>query len=424
MSVSMQQTAVEGGIARHRWWICALLLAATTINYMDRQLIGVLKPLLQVELGWSETDYGNIVLAFQASYGIGLLLAGRALDRIGTRLGFPIAVAVWSLAAMGHALARGVGGFAFARFGLGLGEAAHFPASVKTVAEWFPGSERALATGIFNAGATVGALATPLLVPVIVAGFGWRAAFVVIGGLGFVWIAFWAGTHVWLRRRYGSASPVTAAVAARQPARWRELLRYRATWAFALGKFLTDPIWWLYLFWLPDFFSRTFHMDLKGLSLPTAAVYVAAGLGSVFGGALSSVLIKRGASINRGRKIAMLACALAVTPVWFAPLVTDIWAAAALIGLAAAAHQGWSANLLTLVSDAFPGSTVSSVAGLGGMFGAVGGMLIAWGVAQTLQLSGSYVPVFAVAGGAYLLALLVIHLLVPRLQRVELADGA
>lgn len=420
----MQTNAGLAGVARHRWWICALLLAATTINYMDRQLIGVLKPLLQQELGWSETDYGNIVLAFQASYGIGLLLAGRALDRVGTRLGFPIAVALWSLAAMSHALARGVHGFVIARFGLGLGEAAHFPAAIKTVAEWFPDSERALATGIFNAGATLGALATPLVVPLIVAGFGWQAAFVVVGGLGFVWIACWAGTHLWLRARHGVTSPLAPVEAARQPTRWRDLLRYRATWAFALGKFLTDPIWWLYLFWLPDFFSRTFHMDLKGLSLPTAAVYVAAGVGSIFGGALSSVLIKRGASIDRGRKVAMLVCALAVTPVWLAPWVTDIWAAVALIGLAAAAHQGWSANLLTLVSDAFPRSTVSSVAGLGGMFGAVGGMLIAWTVAQILQLSGSYVWVFAIAGGAYLVALLAIHLLVPRLQRVEVAEAA
>jgi len=419
-SASLQPTAVAARIGHYRWVICALLLAATTINYMDRQLIGILKPMLQGELGWSETDYGHIVLAFQSAYAIGLLLAGGIVDRIGTHRGFSIAIALWSLAAMAHALTRSLSGFIAARFALGLGESAHFPVAIKTVAEWFPKSERALATGIFNAGATLGALVTPLLVPIVVAAFGWQAAFVVVGALGFVWLAFWLALHAspWRSRHiahaeldYIASEPEAADPGAR--VRWRDLLQYRETWAFAIAKFLTDPIWWLYLFWLPDFFARSFNIDLKGLSLPTAAVYLSAGTGSIVGGAISSWLIRRGMPANRARKIAMLACALAVTPVWFAPGVSNIWVAVAMIGLAAAAHQGWSANLFTTVSDRFPQRMVSSVCGLGGMFGAVGGMLIAWTTANLLQWSGSYVPVFALAGGAYLVALALFHLLAP-----------
>ena len=421
MSLASSQTAVvTARVGRYRWAICALLLAATTINYMDRQLIGILKPLLQGELGWSETDYGHIVLAFQAAYAIGLLLTGGIVDRIGTHRGFSIAIALWSLAAMAHALTRSLSGFITARFALGLGESAHFPVAIKTVAEWFPKRERALATGIFNAGATLGALVTPLVVPLVVAAFGWQAAFVVVGALGFVWLAFWLALHAspWQSRHvtraeldYIANEPEAANPGAR--VRWRDLLRYRETWAFAIAKFLTDPIWWLYLFWLPDFFARSFKIDLKGLSVPTAAVYLAAGTGSIVGGAISSWLIRRGMPANRARKIAMLACALAVTPVWFAPSVANIWTAVAMIGLAAAAHQGWSANLFTAVSDRFPQRMVSSVCGLGGMFGAVGGMLIAWITANLLQWSGSYVPVFALAGGAYLVALALFHVLAP-----------
>ncbi|MBD8873495.1 MFS transporter [Rhodanobacter sp. DHB23] len=403
---------------RHRWSVCALLFAITTINYMDRQLIGLLKPLLQGRLGWSEIDYGNIVLAFQAAYAVGLVASGWALDRLGTRRGFSIAAALWSVAAMAHALTRGVPGFIAARFGLGLGESANFPAAIKVVAEWFPRNERALATGIFNAGSTVGALITPLLVPFIVATCGWRMAFVLTGALGFVWIALWLGLHAaWKVRDRPDA------VHAANASGWRDVLPHRATWAFALAKFLTDPIWWLYLFWLPDFFARQFHLDLQSLSLPTAAVYLAAGFGSVAGGAISSWLIGRGVAVYRARKAAMLLCALAVTPVWFAPFVTHPWPAVAMIGLAAAAHQGWSANLLTTVSDMFPQRMVSSVTGFGSMFGAVGGMLVAWGVAHLLQLSGSYAPVFFVAGGAYLAALAVFHALAPGRARQGLSEA-
>lgn len=409
---------------RHRWSICALLLILTTINYMDRQLIGILKPLLQGKFGWSEIDYGNIVLAFQTAYAFGLVFAGRALDRLGTRRGFSIAVALWSVAATAHALTRSVAGFAMARFGLGLGESAHFPAAIKTVAEWFPRDERALATGVFNAGATIGALATPLIVPYTVANFGWRATFALTGGLGFVWIVLWLGLHARLRKHRAMASSDDAeeGAAVRAPA-WGEWLPRRTTWAFACAKFLTDPIWWLYLFWLPDFFSRQFHLDLQSLSLPTAAVYLAAGFGSISGGALSSWLIRRGVPVGRARVRAMLLCALSVTPVWLAPFVTQTWLAVAMIGLAAAAHQGWSANLLTVVSDVFPQRMVSSVTGFGSMFGAVGGMLIAWCVAHLLQASGSYVPVFAIAGGAYLAAWIVFRALARDLLPVHADTG-
>jgi len=276
MSLASSQTAiVVARVGRYRWAICALLLAATTINYMDRQLIGILKPLLQGELGWSETDYGHIVLAFQAAYAIGLLLTGGIVDRIGTHRGFSIAIALWSLAAMAHALTRSLSGFITARFALGLGESAHFPVAIKTVAEWFPKSERALATGIFNAGATLGALVTPLVVPLVVAAFGWQAAFVVVGALGFVWLAFWLALHAspWQSRHvtraeldYIANEPETASPGAR--VRWRDLLRYRETWAFAIAKFLTDPIWWLYLFWLPDFLSKRYGLDLKSFGPP------------------------------------------------------------------------------------------------------------------------------------------------------------
>ena len=414
-------SARRGG---HRWVICALLLLATTINYMDRQVIGILKPVLSRELGWTDIDYGDIVFAFQASYAVGLLLMGRLMDRLGTRRGYPLSVGIWSLAAMGHALASTVPGFIVARAALGLGEAGSFPAAVKTVAEWFPRRERALAVGIFNAGANVGAMITPLLVPWIVSAWGWRAAFVVTGAMGLLWLLAWwlvyrspeESRFVTAAERDYIRSDVAAEPAARIP--WRTLLLHRQTWAYAAGKFLTDPVWWLYLFWLPDFFNRTFKLDLKSFALPLVIVYLAADAGSIAGGWMSSRLIARGWSVNAARKTAMLACALAVVPVMFASQVGNVWAAVGLIALAAAAHQGWSANLLTSPSDMFPARVVSSVVGLGGMFGAIGGMLIAKATGSILQHTGSYLPIFIIAGTAYLVALALIQLLVPRMTPV------
>ncbi|CAA9499539.1 MAG: Hexuronate transporter [uncultured Sphingomonadaceae bacterium] len=410
-----------------RWVICALLFLATTINYIDRQIIGILKPTLQAELGWSETDYGNIVFWFQAAYAIGLLASGPLIDRIGSRLGYAGAIALWSLAAMAHALFRTPAGFAVARFALGLGEAANFPAAIKSVAEWFPQKERALAAGILNAGANVGALATPVIVPWLAIEYGWRAAFVVTGLLGFVWLAAWLGFYR-APEAHPRVSPAELAyinsdapAGETAPIPWPRLFRRRATWAFVVAKFLTDPVWYLFLFWLPDFFSKRHGLDLLTFGPPLIAVYLLADVGSVGGGWLSSALIKRGYSVNAGRKLALLACALCVLPVFFASTVSSLWAAVAIIGLAAAAHQGWSSNLYTIVSDTTPRGSVASVMGIGGAAGAVGGMIMAKYVGHVLETVGTYVPVFLWAGSAYLVALGLLHLLVPRLGETEAA---
>jgi ACS family hexuronate transporter-like MFS transporter len=314
-----------------------------------------------------------------------------------------------------------------ARFALGLGEAGNFPASIKTVAEWFPRRERALATGIFNAGTNVGALLTPLIVPWITLRFGWYWAFVLTGAIGFAWLVFWwalydrpDGT-----RRVGQAElayirsdPPDAPVSVP----WRKLIAHRQAWAFATAKFMTDPIWWLYLFWIPDFLNRNHGVNLGSMGPPLVAIYLIADVGSVGGGWLSSSLIKRGWTVNRARKTAMLVCALAVTPIVFAARVDSLWGAVALVGLAAAAHQGWSANVFTLTSDMFPRQAVGSVVGFGGMAGAIGGMLIAKLTAAVLEFTGSYVPVFLIAGTAYLAALAIVHLLVPRLEPARLTE--
>jgi MFS transporter, ACS family, hexuronate transporter len=431
-------------IGRYRWVICALLFFAATINYIDRQVIGILKPTLQHEFGWSEIDYADIVFAFNLAYAIGLIAAGRMMDWLGTKLGFALAIIIWSLAACAHAYATtfgpavasalgavglaysvSVAGFIAARFALGLGEAGSFPASIKTVAEWFPKRERALATGIFNSGTNVGALISPLAVPWITYTFGWYWAFVATGLLGFLWLVFWGPMY-----RHPDRHPyVTAAELAHirsdppdPPARvpMRTLLPHRQTWAFAIAKFLTDPIWWLYLFWIPDFFSRNYGLDLKTIGLPIVVIYQVASVGSIGGGWLSSALIKRGWSLNAGRKTAMLVCALAVVPIVFASGAANLWTAVALVGLAAAAHQGWSANLFTLASDTFPRKAVGSVVGLGGTAGAIGGMLIAKLTGYILEATGSYVPVFLIAGTTYLVALAIVHLLAPRLEPARL----
>jgi MFS transporter, ACS family, hexuronate transporter len=440
-------SAPAAAIARvgyQRWVICALLFFAATINYIDRQVIGLLKPTLQAQFGWSEIDYADIVFAFQLAYAIGLLMAGKLMDRLGARTGFALAIVVWSVAAMAHAEAEAFGGmagavlaiagltysvsvagFIFARFALGLGEAGNFPAAIKVVAEWFPKRERALATGLFNSGTNVGALMTPLVVPWITVTWGWYWAFIATGALGFLWLVWW-----WVAYRAPEEHPrVSASELAyirsdppeptvRVP--WRTLLKHRQTWAFALGKFLTDPVWWLYLFWIPDFLNRNHGLDLTSLGPPLVAIYLVADVGSIGGGWLSSFLMKRGTSLNAARKIAMLTCALAVLPIAFAAGARDLWVAVAIISLAAAAHQGWSANLFTLTSDTFPRQAVGSVVGLGGMAGAVGGMLIAKLTGYLLQATGSYVPVFLIAASAYLIALAVIHLLVPKLEPARL----
>ncbi|HXB53176.1 MAG TPA: MFS transporter [Vicinamibacteria bacterium] len=417
------------GVGGVRWVICALLFFATTINYVDRQIIGILKPELQRDLGWDEIEYSNIVVAFTVAYAISLLLVGRLIDRIGTRLGYSLSVVWWSFAAMAHALASSAFGFGLARFALGLGEGGNFPASIKTVAEWFPKRERALATGLFNSGTNVGAIVTPVLVPWIVLAWGWRAAFILTGALGFLWVVVW---HTLYRRpdENPRLSPAEMAFIRSDPpdpparsVSWGRLLTYRQTWAFALGKFMTDPFWWFYLFWVPDFLQRTYGLDLRARGLPLAAIYVLSSVGSVGGGWLPGVFLARGASLSTARKTTLFLCALCVTPIAFASRVTTLWGAVAIVSLAAAAHQGWSANLFTTASDMFPRHAVGSVVGLGGAAGAVGGMLVAKVVGYVLQWTGSYLTVFLMAAAAYLLALLVIHLLAPGLSGPALEEG-
>ncbi len=419
---------VQKPTTNYRWTICALLFFATTINYVDRQIIGILKPLLEKEFGWNEIDYSNIVFAFQVAYALGLVSVGAIIDKLGTRLAFALAVVVWSLAAIGHAFARSVMGFSVARFVLGFGEAANFPAAIKTVAEWFPKKERALATGIFNSGTNIAALSTPIVVPMIVAAMGWEWAFIITGALGFAWLIAW-----WLMYQKPETHPRCSKAElayiqsdseeATQSVKWSLLLPHKETWAFALAKFLTDPIWWLYLFWLPDFLSKRHGLDLKSMGLPLVMVYLAASVGSIGGGWISSALIKRGWSFNDARKMAMLLCALCVVPMFFAAEVSELWLAVGLISLAAAAHQGWSANLFTTVSDMFPKAAVGSVVGIGGMAGAIGGMFIAKVVGYVLEATQSYVPVFLIAGSAYLVALLCFHVIAPKMRIVKVEEN-
>lgn len=416
---------MSAGVGHFRWVICALLLFGATKNYMDRQVLGLLKETLQQNFGWNEIDYSNVVFAFQAAYAVGMVIVGRLIDRFGTRLGYALAMVFWSLASMGHALAGSLASFGVARAALGLGESAVFPASVKAVAEWFPKKERALVTGIFNAGTNVGIIVGSLTVPWIAANMGWRWAFLLTGAVGFVWLLFW----LLLYRRPEEHSRVSSGelsyirsdpVEATTEIKWLSLLPHRQTWAFVLGKFLTDPIWWFYLFWIPGFLQTKHGVTLSKVGLPIVVIYVISDVGSVAGGWISTALIQRGASVNTGRKIAMLICAISVVPIVFTYRVQGLWSAVLLIGLAAAAHQGYSANLLTLSSDMFPRRAVGSVVGIGGMAGAIGGMLIAKTVGYVLQWTGSYMVPFLIAGSTYLLALLVIHLLAPKLQAANI----
>ena len=414
----------------YRWTVVALLFIATTINYVDRQILGILAPTLQRELGWTETDYGDIVSWFSFAYAFGFLAAGRLLDRFGVKRGLGAAVVAWSIAAMGHALARTAGGFAIARAALGLGESAIFPGSIKTIAEWFPKRERALAAGIFNAGTNTGAIVAPLIVPVLALNYGWQWAFIITGALGFLWLALWIPLYGDPERR-ASVSPGELAHIRSDPpdattaaVPWLQLLRYRQTWAFAAGKLLADPVWWFYLYWLPKFLDANYGIKLSGLAAPLIAVYLIADVGSVGGGWLSSALIKRGWTVNRARKTAMLAMALLIVPTAFAPHAGNMWTAVLIVGVAAAAHQAWSANVYTLASDMFPRSAVGSVVGIGAFAGAMGGVAFQRAVGRVLDANGgNYAPIFLVCGSAYLLALAVIHLIAPRLEPAPIATN-
>jgi ACS family hexuronate transporter-like MFS transporter len=416
---------VRPATSRYRWVICGLLFFATVIAYIDRGVIAFLEKFLEGEIGWDSVQYSYIMAGFQAAYAIGLISAGRLTDRLGTRKGFSFAIVLWSFAAMLPGAANSVVTFGVAMFILGLGEAANFPACLKTVAEWFPKRERALATGIFNSGANIGNILTPILVPFLTLTFTWRGAFVATGATGFVWLAFW----LWLYRKpeqHPGVSENELALIQSDPVEkttsvpWARLFPCKETWAFAIGKFLTDPIWWFYLFWLPRYLQGTFHLSLNESRSPVVVVYVISCFGSILGGYISAFLLKRGASHNTARKTAMLICALLVVPILYAPFTTNMWVVVGLVGLAAAAHQGWSANLFTLPSDLFPKAAVGSVVGIGGMVGSAGGVLFQLLTGYIVKATNSYIPLFIIAGLAYVAALLVIQAMSPKLLPAKL----
>jgi MFS transporter, ACS family, hexuronate transporter len=415
-------------LTRVRWTICAMLFFATSINYVDRQVLGLLAPTLQHSVGWTEAQYGYIVGAFQAAYAIGLVAAGRMVDRLGSRVGFALIMGFWSLASMGHALAASAFGFGIARFFLGLGEAGSFPAAIKTTAEWFPQRERSLATGLFNSGANIGAILAPALIPWITLKFGWRAAFLSTGIFGAMWIVWWLS-------RYHNPKEDPRVSAAelhhiqedsdepKEQIPWKKLLAYRQTWAYAAAKFLTDPIWYFYLYWLPKFFDERYHLGLGHIGLPLIIVYNFSAIGSIGGGWLSAVLHKLGMSMAGARLSAMLVCACLILPILLSSRLSSLWSAVAILSLATAAHQGWSANLFTTASDMFPRSSVGVVVGIGGMAGSAGAVLFSLGTGWVLESYHSYTPMFSIAAASYLLGLLLLRIIAPGLRRVDVAQS-
>ena len=429
-------------IGNYRWTICGLIFFATTINYLDRAVISLLKSTLTTEMHWDDADYANVEIAFKLSYAIGLLLAGRIIDRLGTKKGYAWATGLWSLSAVGHAFANSVFGFGVARTALGLTEAGNFPAAIKTVAEWFPKKERALATGIFNSGANIGAIIAPLTVPFIALHYGWKWTFIITGLIGFVWLFFWLRMYTTpkdskklSKEEYDyihsdDEAPTEASIIEDGVKyTWAKLLSYKQTWAFAIGKLLTDPIWWFYLFWLPDFLESQYHLKGTAVALPVATVYTISTIGSVCGGWLPMSLIKNNWPSFKARKTSMLIYAFFVLPILFAQYLGSInmWLAVLVIGIAAAAHQAWSANIFTTASDMFPKRAVGSVTGIGGMFGSLGGILLSLLVQKKLfvyyrsidQIETAYYIMFAVCGSAYLLAWVIMHMLAPKMDRVK-----
>ena len=435
---------MEQKIGRYRWTICSLVFFATTINYLDRAVISLLKSTLTTELKWDDADYTNVEIAFKVSYAIGLLLAGRFIDKVGTKKGYAWATGLWSISAVLHAAAKSVFGFSVARAALGVTEAGNFPAAIKTVAEWFPRKERALATGLFNSGANIGAIVAPLSVPFIAAAYGWQWAFIATGLLGFVWLYFW-NKHYYKPSEHPKLSAAELAyinsdadaiaegdALNTKSFSWAALLKYKQTWAFAIGKLLTDPIWWFYLFWLPDFLESQYQIKDTAIALPVAAVYTMSAVGSIFGGWLPMYLIKNNWPVFKARKSSMLMYAFLVLPILFAQVLggMNMWLAVFVIGIAAAAHQAWSANIFTTVSDMFPKRAVGSVTGIGGMFGAIGGILLSMAVQKNLfvhyrsigQIETAYYIMFIVCGSAYLLAWVIMHLLVPKVNVIAAED--
>ena len=441
---------MEPKIGNYRWTICALVFFATTVNYLDRQVISLLKSTLTEDFKWNDGDYSNIEIAFKIFYAFGMLIAGKVVDMLGTKKGYAIATGLWSLAAMAHALASSTWGFIVARAALGLTESGNFPAAIKTTAEWFPKKERAFATGIFNSGTNIGAIIAPLTVPFIAAEWGWQWAFIITGAIGFIWLILWQ-VHYKQPQSHPRVSAAELAYitadtestpaedlnengtlkdGAAGQVNWFSLLGYRQTWAFALGKFLTDPVWWFYLFWLPDFLQSQYNLTLKQIAIPVALVYIISTIGSVWGGLLPMRLINSGMPTFKARKTAMFIFALFVLPVFTAQYAgkTSMWLAVIIIGIAAAAHQAWSANIYTTVSDMFPKKATASVVGIGGMMGGLGGILLTWLVQKNMfvhyreigQIETAYLIMFGICGGAYLFAWCVMHFLVPKMKIVDI----
>jgi ACS family hexuronate transporter-like MFS transporter len=433
-------------MGRYRWTICSLVFFATTINYLDRAVISLLKPYLEKTFHWNAGDYANIEIAFKLAYAVGMIGVGRIIDKLGTKLGYALSTALWSLAAMGHALVSSTMGFGIARGFLGITEAGNFPAAIKTTAEWFPQRERALATGIFNSGSNVGAIVAPLTVPLIAETIGWQWAFIITGALGFIWLVLWMLIYEtpadskrltkaefdYINADIPAGLPAEGVVEEKPKTSWGKLLTFRQTWAFVAGKFLTDPIWWFYLFWLPDFLGKQYHLTGTAIALPVAAVYVLSSVGSVGGGYLPLGFMRRGMPAFQARKTAMLLIAFGVFPIVFAQYLgqLNMWLAVLVIGIAAAAHQAWSANIFTTVSDMFPKRAVASVTGIGGMAGGLGGIALTALVQKKMfvhyeaigQLDKAYFIMFLICGGAYLLAWAIMFALVPRMEPIQLDE--
>lgn len=428
-------------IGKYRWTICSLLFFATTVNYLDRAVISLLKPFLATAFSWNAVEeaanYADIEIAFKVAYAFGLLFAGKVIDRLGTKIGYALATALWSIAAVCHALATGTMGFAVARMFLGVTEAGNFPAAIKATAEWFPKKERAFATGIFNSGTNIGAIIAPLTVPFIAEKWGWQLAFVLTGAIGFFWLILWfiyyeipAKQKRLSKEEYNFIHSDNAEIEEENTTKisWAKLLTFKQTWAFAVGKFLTDPVWWFYLFWLPDFLKKQYGLSNTELAFPTAVVYIISSFGSIGGGYLPMRLINNGWPVFRARKVSMLIYAFFVLPIVFAQELgkIDMWMAVGVIGLAASAHQAWSANIFTTVSDMFPKKATGSVTGLGGMFGGLGGILLSALVQKRMfvyyesigKIEIGYYIMFFICGAAYLLAWLIMHLLVPKMKPI------
>jgi len=406
-------------VSSFRWVVCALLFAATAINYMDRQVLGILVLPLQKELGWTESQYGLIIAGFQATYAIGLFTAGPIIDRIGTRLGYAFSLAICSIAAVAHGFVRSVSGFGAVRLLLGFGESGNFPSAVKATSEWFPAHERAFAAGLFNSGSTVGAILAPLVVPWIAINYGWRPAFILIGALGFLWIPLWLAIYRRPLPAY-SVSDFSTVTAEQSPIAIRELLRHRATWVFFIGRSITEPVWWFYLYWAPKFLNSSRGFTLRNVGLPLMIMYAVANVGGLFGGWFSSSLLKRGWSIPAARKTAVLASELMVVPVAFDAHASQAWLAVGILALAMAGHQSWASNLYAMLADIFPRRAVATITGLTGAGAAIGGIFFAAFTGFILRATGSYQPILTWASLSYLAVLAGIHLFIPKLSRIQI----